>query len=95
MRPEEKASWAKEAATRFEKLPALPRPATAELSAAQEEGFYAGVAAGYSGGRLETFLTSLGAATATVLILAVAAERRLLEASYRVFWRAGPGARRS
>jgi hypothetical protein len=87
MSAEDKATFAKESAARFDQLPQLRRVDAPELAAAQEDGFNAGVAQGYEAGKLETFLVNLGTEVALILITAIAAGSLLPRLLMRVLGR--------
>ena len=72
MSAEDKATFARESAARFDNLPQVRRVEAPELAAAQEEGFNAGVDAGVEMGKVRTFLEHLGADIAMILITAIA-----------------------
>ena len=73
MTPKEKSDWTAEAQEQFARLPVLPKVEKPELAAAQEEGFKAGMEAGYSAAKFTAFLVKLGTDLAIALFTGLAA----------------------
>jgi hypothetical protein len=73
MKPEEKQNFTNKVQQQFLLLPNLPRYDKPELIAAQEEGFAAGVQAGYSLEKFNAFLIKLGSELAIALFSGLAA----------------------